>query len=141
MGDEENLCKVEYLDTLDGVPEETNWIKRAGKAKVTYPNGCTFEGTFDSERIKQGQGVYVWMGPGSEDDETPVEKARYEGNYLNGMRTGLGRMVFPGGDIYEGEFLDNKVSLCFLINLYLKFSRGIQYVDAWRGIIYVQEKW
>ena len=42
MGDEENLCKVEYLDT--DPPEETNWIKRAGKCKVTYPNGATFEG-------------------------------------------------------------------------------------------------
>lgn len=42
--DEEAGCKVEYLDTPDGTPEETNWIKRAGRAKVTYPNGCTFEG-------------------------------------------------------------------------------------------------
>ena len=44
MGDEEGpQCKIEYLDNPEG-PEETNWIKRAGKAKVTYPNGCTFEG-------------------------------------------------------------------------------------------------
>lgn len=43
--DEEVGCKVEYLDTADGTPEETNWIMRAGRARVTYPNGCTFEGT------------------------------------------------------------------------------------------------
>jgi hypothetical protein len=42
--DEEAGCKVEYLDTADGTPEETNWIMRAGRARVTYPNGCTFEG-------------------------------------------------------------------------------------------------
>lgn len=68
-------------------------------------------GTFDAEKIKQGEGVYVWMAPGGEDDDTPVEKARYTGNYLNGMRTGFGKMVFPNGDVYEGEFLENKVSI------------------------------
>ncbi len=46
MGDEEPQCKVEYLDLPDGGAEETNWIKRAGKAKVTYPNGEIFEGWF-----------------------------------------------------------------------------------------------
>ena len=68
-----------------------------------------WSGTFDAERIKQGFGVYVWMGAGTEDDETPVEKARYEGLYLNGMKTGLGKMVYPNGDIFEGEFFENKV--------------------------------
>jgi len=48
MADEEEpQCKVEYLDLPEGAePEETNWIRRAGKAKVTYPNGHVFEGTF-----------------------------------------------------------------------------------------------
>jgi hypothetical protein len=46
MAEEEQGCKVEYLDTADGSPEEANWIKRAGRAKVTYPNGCVFEGKF-----------------------------------------------------------------------------------------------
>lgn len=46
MGDEETpQCKVEYLDIAEGgEPEETNWIRRAGKCRVTYPNGHTFEG-------------------------------------------------------------------------------------------------
>lgn len=49
MGDEEEAgCKVEYLDTIDGTPEESNWIVRAGRARVTYPNGCVFEGEFIS---------------------------------------------------------------------------------------------
>lgn len=29
----------------DGEGEETNWIKRAGTATVTYLNGCSFTGT------------------------------------------------------------------------------------------------
>jgi hypothetical protein len=68
-------------------------------------------GTFDAERIKQGYGVYVWMAPGAEDDETPVEKARYEGNYKDGLKHGVGKMVFPNGDIYEGEWYENLVSI------------------------------
>jgi hypothetical protein len=42
MGDDVKLCAVQYLD-VDPV-EETNWIKRAGKVKVVYPNGHEFEG-------------------------------------------------------------------------------------------------
>ncbi len=46
MADEEEpQCKVEYIDLGEGNNEETNWIKRAGKAKVTYVNGHTFEGS------------------------------------------------------------------------------------------------
>lgn len=45
MSDEDTpQCKVEYIDLPDGATEETNWIKRAGKCKVTYVNGHTFEG-------------------------------------------------------------------------------------------------
>jgi hypothetical protein len=107
--DEEPQCRVEYNDLADGSTEETNWIKRAGRAKVTYVNGHVFEGTFDAEKMKQGYGVYIWMGPGSEEDDTPVEKAKYEGNYKDGMKSGYGKMKFPNGDLYEGEWLENKV--------------------------------
>jgi hypothetical protein len=44
MSDEEPQCKVEYSDLPDGAVEETNWIKRAGRCKVTYPNGEVFDG-------------------------------------------------------------------------------------------------
>lgn len=45
----------------------------------------------------------------SEDDETLIEKARYEGNYVNGKKSGVGRIVYPNGDSYEGEWLEDKV--------------------------------
>jgi hypothetical protein len=104
--DDAPQCKVVYTDREE--PEETNWISRAGTAEVTYPNGCTFKGTFDSEKVKQGPGVYVWMGPGAEEEEV-VEKARYEGEYKNGMRHGVGMFVYPNKDVYEGEFSENKM--------------------------------
>jgi hypothetical protein len=104
--DDEAGCKVEYLDTADGSPEESNWIVRAGKARVTYVNSNTFEGNFDAERVKQGEGVFTWMKAGEEDDSF-VEKAKYSGNYKDGFRSGFGKMVYPNGDIYEGEWTEN----------------------------------
>lgn len=104
--DDAPQCKVTYTDREE--PEETNWISRAGDAEVTYANGCTFKGTFDSEKVKQGKGVYVWMGPGAEEDSVE-EKARYEGDYKNGLRHGVGKFVYPNKDVYEGEFNENKM--------------------------------
>ena len=42
--DEELRCKVTYIDLSGGIDEETCWIKKAGKVRVVYPNGHTFEG-------------------------------------------------------------------------------------------------
>jgi len=69
-----------------------------------------YKGTFDNERVKQGEGTYVWMGPASEDDpDTLVEKARYTGNYKDGQKHGVGKMIYPNGDIYEGEWVENRM--------------------------------
>ena len=70
-------------------------------------------GYFDAERIKQGQGKYVWMKKGDDDSLSP--KATYEGNYKDGKRNGFGKMEYPNGDIYEGEWSDNKVNFIWLL--------------------------
>lgn len=64
-------------------------------------------GTYDENRLKQGRGVYVWMREGEEEEK--VEVARYEGGYVDGVKSGFGMMRFPSGDVYEGEFQDNKM--------------------------------
>ena len=69
-----------------------------------------FEGSYDAEKIKQGSGTYVWMAPTSEDDDTLIEIARFDGMYVDGQKTGYGKMLYPTGDIYEGEWFQNKVS-------------------------------
>ncbi len=38
-----------------------------------------------------------------------MEKARYEGEYKNGLKHGVGTMKFPNKDVYEGEWADNKM--------------------------------
>jgi hypothetical protein len=50
------------------------------------------------------------MAPGAEEDDSLVEKARYEGNFKDGQKTGFGKMIYPNGDIYEGEWFENKVN-------------------------------
>lgn len=108
MGDEEEpQCTVVYVDGEE--EETTNWIKRAGKVKITYVNGCTFEGTYDDEKVKQGKGVYIWMAKGEDEDAEMAEKARYEGDYKNNMKHGVGKMTFPNKDVYEGEWFENKM--------------------------------
>jgi radial spoke head protein 1 len=92
----------------DGAAEETNWIKRSGSATVTYLDGSTFTGTFDSEKLKQGLGTYVWMSAGEGDDsEEKVQKGKYVGNYVDGKKNGRGKCTFPSGDTYDGYWLDN----------------------------------
>lgn len=108
MGDEDAApqCKVVYTDV--DPEEETNWIKRAGPCRVAYVNGDTFQGIFDAEKNKQGSGVYVWMKAGEEEGSF-VEKARYEGNFKDNMKHGVGKMTFPNGDTYEGQWVENKI--------------------------------
>lgn len=45
----------------------------------------------------------------SEDDDTLMEAARFEGMYKDGSKTGFGKMIYPSGDIYEGEWFENQV--------------------------------
>ena len=68
-------------------------------------------GTFDVEKLKQGQGTYIWMGPvgGEDGGDELVEKARYEGNYKNGLKDGYGKMIYPSGDVYEGMWVENNM--------------------------------
>ncbi|CAN0479102.1 unnamed protein product [Ectocarpus sp. 12 AP-2014] len=108
MGDEEVEYKAEYLDTAeDAEPEVANWLPRPGKAKVTYAEGSSFEGVFNGERIKDGPGKYTWMKPAEEDGEDPQVHATYEGNYTDGKKAGTGKMTYPNGDEYTGEWKDN----------------------------------
>lgn len=63
MDEEEALHKVQYLDVPEGEePLEANWIVRAGRALVTYPDGSTYEGeaaeTADQGHCRQHASVH-----------------------------------------------------------------------------------
>ena len=48
------------------------------------------------------------MGAG-EDDEDPKPKAVYEGEYVDGVKSGRGKMTYPNGDVYDGFWAANKM--------------------------------
>eukprot|EP00953_Heterococcus_sp_UTEX-ZZ885_P028894 15399-Heterococcus_DN1.PRE.1 len=112
MADEKAAYKCEYLDLAeDADPQVTNWLPRPGMAKVrmvTYANGCIYEGYFDSERMKTGNSKYTWMTPGPEEGDEPIVSACYEGIYVEGKKAGYGKMTYPNGDVYTGEWKDNR---------------------------------
>jgi len=113
MGDEEGSSyKVEYLVGVgDEAPETTNWIARAGLAKVTYESGSIYEGEFNDEKQKHGKGKFTWMSPANEDEEQEAKVlAVYEGQYKDGKRCGEGKMTYPNGDAYHGEWNNNDMS-------------------------------
>ena len=93
MADEESNYKVEYLDCAEDAPEEERvftWIARAGKARVTYNSGAVYEGEFNDEKMKHGQGKYTWMAASEEEgaEGEQVVSATYEGEYKDGKREG-----------------------------------------------------
>ncbi|KAG5187830.1 radial spoke protein 10 [Tribonema minus] len=108
MAEQEAEYKCEYTDVAeDAEPQVHNWLPRAGKALVTYTDGSTFEGSFNDDRKKHGHGKYTWMKPPGEEDEGPVVLATYEGSYVDGAKCGTGKMTYPNGDTYWGEWKDN----------------------------------
>ncbi|CCI40849.1 unnamed protein product [Albugo candida] len=102
----EQEYKVQYKD---GEQEEEKYLKRAGDVQIVYANGDTFVGSVDSNLLKQGNGKYIWQNPSSDEDNRGKEFASYDGNYLDGVKQGIGKMIFPNGDIYHGEWKDDKM--------------------------------
>lgn len=97
---------AEYSVVYADNPESpTQWISHAGTAKVTYPNGDQYEGSFNSSGLRHGQGIYTYAS----DPETTQEKiTEYNGTYNNGSREGSGVLSLANGDVYEGEFQQSK---------------------------------
>jgi hypothetical protein len=44
-----------------------------------------------------GQGTYKWN-----------DGRKYTGQYVDGLKEGLGKMELPNGDSFEGQFLKDK---------------------------------
>ena len=50
------------------------------------------------DSLPNGPGVLTFK----EDDE--MGRLKYEGDFMDGKKTGKGKMTFVSGDVYEGEF-------------------------------------
>lgn len=91
------------------------------RAQVTYPNKDTFVGTFNDDKAKHGHGVYTWSTePGSnpwgpeepeegEEAQWPADRiVKYEGDYVDGQKQGVGKITLPNGDKYHGQWSAGK---------------------------------
>ena len=67
----------------------------------TYTNGTTYRGTFHTETRKTHYGAYV-----SNDPKDP--SYTYTGNFVKDKKDGMGALVFPNGDCFNGEFKEDK---------------------------------
>jgi hypothetical protein len=78
------------------------------RARITYPNGDIFEGSFNDAKQKHGSGVYTWStaegaNPWVPEGGLPEGRAvKYEGSWIEGSRSGIGKMFYPNGDKYHG---------------------------------------
>lgn len=96
------------------------------RAKVTYANKDTYEGEFNEQKQKHGSGKYTYYVPPvmNEDDEEVSQEGSYtyDGQWYNGSKHGLGKQVYPNGDVYHGEW-----------NMGLRHGQGA-YVTAGKDI-------
>ena len=76
-----------------------------------FPKGVTYradgyrdEGIYVDDVLMTGWGTkYISISKNNR-----VEDCRYEGEFVNGTRTGTGTLYWPNGERYEGEFVDGE---------------------------------
>lgn len=75
-----------------------------GWGTMNWKNCCQkYEGTWKHD-MPNGFGSYLWLLNNSEHS---FLRNRYEGNFVNGTRQGLGTYYYANGSKYEGDWNDN----------------------------------
>ena len=69
-----------------------------GRGTFKNDNGSSYTGDF-SEGLFHGKGKFIWTGD---------NKERYCGEYKYGKKEGKGKYTFANGDVYDGEWFENK---------------------------------
>ena len=122
MGDEDDSAKtyrVTYMDgECEGSTSELTYLSRAGRARVVYANGDTFEGMFNDLKQRHGKGIYSYQNApavegeedgGEEDGEAKTSAAAvYSGDFRFGKKEGTGQMKYPNGSVYKGSWTNNE---------------------------------
>ncbi|CRG95422.1 conserved Plasmodium protein, unknown function [Plasmodium gallinaceum] len=120
----------------------------SGEANVKYKNGDKFVGTFENGEKKKGKYYYS-------------NKSIYEGFYLNGKKSGLGKLIksenefyygnfengkkkgigfqkYPNGDFYYGEWINNKKNGK---GIYYFYSTKEYYFGEWCKGNFISGEW
>ena len=87
------------------------------KGEYTYINGDKFIGEYDDSEQKTNFGIFIY-----------ASGTRYEGNYINGYRTGEGKILYEDGGTYEGEFFEGLEEG----NGHIKWANGDEYHGEWK---------
>lgn len=133
MADNEEQETAYAVQFIDGGEEtkESKWIHRAGKAKVRYPNGDVFEGTYNENGIRHGNGIYTWntknIDAYADTEEPPL--MQYKGSYQFGSKHGSGVFRYPNGSSYRGQFMWDKKHG---VGSYT-YPNGDVYSGKWKG--------
>eukprot|EP01052_Picozoa_sp_SAG31_P059858 SAG31_NODE_19103_length_612_cov_0.884990_1_plen_96_part_10 len=96
MSDEEEEAPT-GIGTYNGARNEAG--ERHGYGVAELNNGDVYEGNY-ANGMRNGTGTYYFGGK-----ENP--KATYTGSYVDHKKCGVGKMTYPDGTIYEGEWKDD----------------------------------
>jgi len=95
MAEEE--AEIPYQVHYDGEEEPEEFLTKDGKAKISYPNGDVYEGTY-LNGLRHGDGSYVFA----------KQKGAYNGSWEAGHKTGKGEFKYPDGSRYKGGWNSDK---------------------------------
>ena len=93
------------------------------------------EGIYSGEineisKERTGRGIQVWL-----------DKSTYLGYWKNNKANGKGKLIYPQGDYYEGDFVDGKIEG---FGHYVNKLTCISYIGDWKNDLqdgYGTEKW
>ena len=92
---------IEQLQPFDWTVQEVEDRSREIKPICVLENGAVYQGEWlvlpNGESQKDGRGVQIWP-----------DGSRYDGFWVNEEAQGYGRLVHANGDVYEGEFKNDK---------------------------------
>jgi len=98
-----------YFGEYDGERNEAG--ERHGTGKATLSNGDVYEGQYEKGQ-RHGEGVYKFKA-----SRVKINRvynlifqggARYVGSYSRNKKVGDGKMYFPDGSVYSGQWDDDK---------------------------------
>jgi hypothetical protein len=75
-----------------------------GNGTWTQMDGATYVGQFVNGR-REGLGTFTWSNLG------PVSGKSYEGQWVNNRHHGKGKMTNEGGNVVEGNWINNEFML------------------------------
>jgi hypothetical protein len=76
--------------------------KPHGNGTWTQSDGATYVGQWVNG-LREGLGTFTWS------EKSPQSGKSYEGEYKNNKRHGKGKLIYDGGHVDEGNWIDNEM--------------------------------